>query len=57
MAISDCFFFKNMLEYVDKTDADKVPRKTRGLYVLFDAKGTHKNVVYIGMARGEESGV
>lgn len=57
MPISDCFFFKNMLEYVEREKINQVPAKTRGIYVLFNAEGKNKNVVYIGMARGDASGI
>jgi hypothetical protein len=58
MPLSPCFFFKNMLEYVDRENIDEIPPKTRGIYVLFNSgEGKVKNVVYVGMARGDESGI
>ena len=46
-----------MLEYFPKEKIRQVPAKTRGIYVLFNADGKNKNVVYVGMARGETSGI
>ena len=58
MPIAPCNLFKNSLEFRPISDVSLVPPRTRGLYVLYhkDEDG-RMNVVYIGMARGENSGV
>jgi hypothetical protein len=58
MPISPCYLFKNSFEFLPISDINMIPIKVRGIYVLYNSKDNHKmNVVYIGMARGENSGV
>lgn len=58
MSISDCYLFKNAIEFRPISDISVVPPKTRGIYVLFrKGTGAAMNVVYVGMARGEKSGI
>lgn len=58
MPISDCYLFKNVLEYISADELDIVPPRTRGIYVLYlSGQGRNMEVVYIGMARGEKTGV
>jgi len=56
MTVSQSYLFKNYLEFVpiDRIKED-VPNSIRGLYVLYHSPDGKKtmNVVYIGMARGE----
>jgi hypothetical protein len=56
MAVSPCYLFKNSLEYIPMSDITKtVPAGTRGVYVLYDGSdGSHMNVVYVGMSRGDK---
>ena len=49
--------FKNSFEFLTVEDIGKVPMKTRGIYVLYVISGKEKNVVYVGMARGENAGM
>lgn len=56
MPTSPCYFFKNAFEFVPKEEIDRVPNRVRGIYVLYIKDDNQKNVVYIGMARGEKSG-
>jgi hypothetical protein len=51
--------FKNSFEFMPISEIAKVPAKSRGIYVLFHSDGNRKNmdVVYVGMARGEDSGM
>lgn len=50
--------FKNSFEFLPVDDINKVPNKARGIYVLFKSPGKKEmNVVYVGMARGEGSGM
>ena len=51
--------FKNSMEFLPVEDIAKVPPTVRGIYVLFSSSGskTDMNVVYVGMARGERSGM
>lgn len=50
--------FKNSFEFLPVEDIGKVPNKVRGIYVLYKSAGKKEmNVVYVGMARGEDSGM
>ena len=59
MPISPCRLIKNSLEFISQEEITRVPRKTRGIYVLcrhrprLDAY----DVVYVGMARGLKTGI
>jgi hypothetical protein len=59
MPISHCYLFKNSFEFMSISEVPKVPQNVRGIYVLFHEQKDSKafNVVYIGMARGEKTGV
>jgi len=58
MPISNCYLFKNSLEFLPVREIGQVPLKVRGIYVLYYARknSTAMDVVYVGMARGEQSG-
>lgn len=62
MPISDCYLFKNSLEFLPVSEIKRVPPKVRGIYVLYhvkkdsSAEDVSHDVVYVGMARGEKSG-
>jgi len=59
MPISPLRLIKNSVEYCTRKDTSSVPARTRGIYVLY-RYGHHfdsYNVVYVGMAGGENSGV
>ena len=59
MPISHLRLIKNSVEYCTRKEISAVPRKTRGIYVLYKY-GHHfdsYNVVYVGMAGGENAGV
>lgn len=50
--------FKNSFEFLPIADVPKVPNRARGIYVLFKSAGERQmDVVYVGMARGEETGM
>ena len=59
MALSECRLIKNSMEYVSSSDINRVPGRTRGLYVLYreNKKDNSFNVVYVGMARGKSTGI
>lgn len=57
MPTSDCYLFKNSIEFVAASDVSRVPKQTRGIYVLFHEREKHMEVVYVGMARGEKTGI
>src|SRR5215469_17643819 len=57
MPVSKTFLVKNMAEFRSISEINLVPPNTRGIYVLYNAIGKHMEVVYVGMARGEKSGV
>ena len=59
MAISELRLIKSVLEYQPKENIRLVPIKTRGIYALYqeDAEGKIYDLVYVGMARGKESGI
>lgn len=51
---------KNVIEYQPKENFDLVPLKTRGIYALYFQNTYNEKVfelVYIGMARGKNSGI
>ena len=57
MPQSTCFLFKNSLEFWSRNAVDDVPPLVRGIYVLYEERdGKHMDVVYVGMARGQNSG-
>ena len=59
MPISPLRLIKNSVEYCTRKDTSSVPPRTRGIYVLYKY-GHHfdsYNVVYVGMAGGENAGV
>ena len=63
MPISEMKLIKNALEYVEQSEIRQVPKYTRGIYVLYTRRGRrsaerhHYDVVYVGMARGQRSGI
>jgi hypothetical protein len=60
MPVSELKLIKRCFEYCEIDQIRKIPKNTRGIYVLYrrrEVKGQEKyNVVYIGMARGNKSG-
>jgi hypothetical protein len=52
------YLFKTSCEFVPAEQAKHLPSLLRGLYVLYE-NGTERtmNVVYVGMARGERTGM
>lgn len=51
-------FFKNSCEFIPVSGINTIPVLKRGIYVLYrQGEGKEMNVVYVGMARGEESGI
>jgi hypothetical protein len=59
MSISELRLIKSVLEYQPKENIHLVPIKTRGIYALYQEGqgGKAYDLVYIGMARGKESGL
>ena len=59
MPISPLRLIKNSIEYCDKSDWSDIPKYVRGIYVLYKRvrKTNAFNVVYVGMAAGEKTGV
>ena len=59
MSISELRLIKSVLEYQPKENIHLVPIETRGIYALYqeDAEGKAYDLVYVGMARGKESGI
>ncbi len=59
MPVSSCYLFKNAMEFLSVGEINQVPVRVRGIYVLYHAHKASKamDVVYVGMARGEKSGV
>ncbi len=59
MSISELRLIKNVIEYQSKENMHMVPVKTRGIYALYqyDKKREAYDLVYIGMARGRNSGI
>jgi hypothetical protein len=58
MPISELRLIKSVIEFEPLENIKRVPIKTRGIYALYhrDADGFY-NLVYIGMARGQKSGI
>jgi hypothetical protein len=60
MPVSELKLIKRCFEYCEIDQIRKIPKNTRGIYVLYrrrKVKGQEQyNVVYIGMARGNKSG-
>jgi len=56
MAVSELRLIKNCVEFIHQDNVENVPRRTRGLYVLFKYRSRldKYDVVYIGMAGGEK---
>jgi hypothetical protein len=58
MATSELKLIKHCVEYLPQSDILRIPRYTRGIYVLFEKHSGGKfNVVYVGMAGGEKAGI
>jgi hypothetical protein len=59
MSISELRLIKSVLEYQPKENIYLVPIKTRGIYALYQEREDGKvyDLVYVGMARGKESGI
>ena len=54
MPVSELRLIKHCIEFGDKLDIDRIPRRTRGVYALFKYRPRldKYDVVYIGMAAG-----
>lgn len=60
MAISELRLIKHCAEYLPQNDVDRIPKLTRGIYVLYKYRPKTRmyDVVYVGMAGGEvKSGI
>lgn len=59
MPISPLRLVRNSVEYCSRKDIVDVPRRVRGIYVLYKYRHHYDayNVVYVGMAGGENAGV
>jgi adenosyl cobinamide kinase/adenosyl cobinamide phosphate guanylyltransferase len=59
MSISELRLIKSVLEYQPIENIHLVPIKTRGIYALYQEQegGKVYDLVYVGMARGKESGI
>ena len=60
MAISELRLIKNCAEYLPQSEVYRIPKLTRGIYVLYQyrPKTEMYDVVYVGMAGGEvKSGI
>lgn len=58
MPASKLKFFKRCAEFLPKEEIKNIPDNTRGIYVLSQVtKGKKYNVVYVGMARGDKTGI
>jgi hypothetical protein len=53
MSVSLMRLIKMSLEFLPKSEIDKVPKRTRGIYVLYQkGRGKDYEVKYIGMVKG-----
>ena len=59
MPVSDLRLIKNSVEYLSKDELHKIPKHTRGIYVLYKRRGRvraeshHYDFVYVGIGRGK----
>ncbi len=57
MPRSHCHLFKRSFEFVPISEIGTLPARMRGIYVLYQEEADKAmNVLYVGMARGENSG-
>jgi len=58
MAVSESRLIKRYWEFCEKDEIGRIPKNTRGIYVLFEKCPRNKfDVVYIGMSGGEKTGI
>lgn len=57
MAHSELRLLKRAAIHWPRADIRKVPDQTRGLYFLYVEDGFAMNVAYVGIARGERTGI
>jgi hypothetical protein len=58
MPISELRLIEHCVEFLPQSDLSRIPRYTRGIYVLFKKRrGGKFDVVYVGMAGGEKAGI
>ena len=59
MPVSPLRLVKNSMEFIPKSEIRRLPDQVRGLYVLYkhNRQTDSYNVVYVGMARGEKTGI
>jgi len=56
-AFTSLYLFKNAAERWEIDKIDEIPNFIRGIYALLQENCSAMNVVYIGMARGDNSGI
>lgn len=58
MPVSKMKFIKRCAEFIPKEERKNIPPNTRGIYILLQKLNTKDyNVVYVGMARGDKTGM
>jgi hypothetical protein len=57
MPVAELFLIKRYDEFLPKKKKIDIPKNTRGIYVLLKKHGDSFNVVYVGMAGGDKSGI
>lgn len=62
MPLAHTYLFKRSFEFLPRAEVASLPVRVRGIYVLYrevkkNASKGKMDVVYVGMARGENSGV
>ncbi|MDI1304222.1 MAG: GIY-YIG nuclease family protein [bacterium] len=57
MPVAPLGFFKRFDEFRPLQDRKHIPRNTRGIYVLLKHEGKAFNVIYVGMAGGDKTGI
>lgn len=55
--VAKLFLIKRYDEFLPEKDRIKVPKNTRGIYVLLKKRGESYNIVYVGMAAGDKAGI
>ncbi len=57
MPVAPLSLIKRYDEFRPMDDKNSIPKNTRGIYVLLKHRGEAFNVVYVGMAGGDKSGI
>ena len=57
MPVAQLFLIKRSDEFCPKSEKKHIPKNTRGIYALLKKAGDSYDVIYVGMAGGDKSGI